>query len=167
MTKKMTVHYIAANGIIAAIYFVLTMISYPLAFGDVNFRLSELLVLLCYWRPDFIIGVTLGCFMSNIFSTLGAWDMLIGTACTLLSAVLVAVSPKLIFAAIWPILINAFGVGFELNWLLGSPFWPMVGSVAFGEGVVILVSYALWMILWRNKSFMTYLKPLRKLTPNW
>lgn len=167
MTKKITPRIVAANGIVAALYFALTMASFPIAFGNINFRISELLVLLCFWRPDFIAGITIGCFMSNIFSTLGAYDMLFGTLATLLSCLLVAFSPKLLFGTIYPIAINAFVVAFELYWLTGMEFWPMVGYVAIGEGTVIAVSYILWMFLWRNKGFMRFLTPFRKVDPSW
>ena len=167
MTKKITTRMVAANGIVAALYFALTIASYPIAFGNINFRISELLVLLCFWRPDFIVGITVGCFMSNIFSTLGPYDMLFGTFATLLSCVLVAFSPKLIIGTFFPIAINAFVVAFELYWLAGMEFWPMVGYVAVGEGTIIALSYLLWMLLWRNKSFMLFLAPFRKAEPSW
>jgi len=32
---------------------------------------------------------------------------------------------------------------------------------------VILGSYILWMILWRNKGFMRFLDPVRKANPSW
>ncbi len=167
MTKKNATRIIAANGIVAALYFALTMTSYPIAFGSINFRISEILVLLCFWRPDFIVGITIGCFLSNLLSTLGAWDMLFGTLATLLSCVLVAISPKLLISLVWPIAINAFAVGFELWWLTGASFWPMVGWVGIGEGTVILVAYILWMLLWRNKGFMKILEPRRKSEVSW
>ncbi len=166
MTKKITTRFIAANGIVAAIYFALTMLSYPIAFGDINFRISELMVLLCYWRPDFTIGITLGCFLANIFSSLGPWDMLFGTAATLIACLFVVVSPKLLIGCFWPIAVNAFIVGFELNWLSGSNFWAMVGAVAIGETTVIIISYIVWMIMWR-KNLPGLLKAKRKLEPNW
>ena len=167
MTKKNATRIIAANGIVAALYFALTMASYPIAFGNINFRISEILVLLCFWRPDFIVGITIGCFMSNILSSLGAWDMLFGTLATFFSCVLIAVSPKLFASLIWPIAINAFVVGFELWWLIGESFWPMVGWVAIGEGTVIAIAYILWMFLWRNKGFMKVLEPRRKSEASW
>lgn len=167
MTKNNITKNIAVNGVIAAIYFVLTLFSYPIAFGEINFRISELLILLCFWRPDFTIGITLGCFLSNTLSSLGPIDMLFGTLATLGSCLFVAFSPKLAIGCVWPILFNAFVVGYELNLVLGSPFWITTGYVAIGEGAVIVVSYVLWMFLWRNKNFMAYLSPFRKANPSW
>src|SRR5574344_952434 len=93
-TKK-----IAQNAIIAAVYFVLTMALPGLSYGQIQFRIAELLVLLCFWRPDFVIGVTLGCFLANINSTLGPWDLLLGTSATFFSCLLVSFgSPRMLIA---------------------------------------------------------------------
>lgn len=152
---------IAFNGLIAALYFVLTIVSSPIAYGQIQFRIAEILVLLCFWRPDLIVGVTLGCFLANINSSLGPWDMLFGTLATFLSAVGVALSPRLFIGAIFPIVINAFVVGAELYYLASLPFWISCGYVAIGEGVVIIVSYILWILLVRHKNFMNVLSPIK------
>lgn len=157
---------IAINGMIAALYFILTLLSAPIAYGQIQFRIAELLVLLCFWRPDFIVGVTLGCFLANINSSLGPYDMLFGTLATFLSCLMVAFSPKLLLACVWPVAVNAFVVGAELYFLLGLPFWINVAYVAFGEAVVIIVSYILWVCLWRNPSFMKAMNPIRKAEPS-
>ena len=60
--------YITQNAIVAAIYFVLTSFTQPISFGMFQMRLAEALGLLCFWRPDFAIGMTLGCFLSNVYS---------------------------------------------------------------------------------------------------
>ena len=158
---------VAENAIVAALYFILTVVITPLAYGQFNFRLSELLVLLCFWRPDFVIGVTLGCFLTNIGSTMGWYDMVFGTLSTLFSSILIAASPKLLIACLWPILVNAFVVGAELYYVLGLPFWINVGYVGAGEGIVIIASYIIWMIMWRRKDFARVFGPRRKAVPNW
>ncbi|MCQ2741738.1 MAG: QueT transporter family protein [Bacilli bacterium] len=153
MTVSLT-RKIASNAIVAAIYFLLTMVTSPFAFGQIQVRIAEIMILLCFFRRDFVIGVTLGCLMANFGSTLGMWDVLIGTAATLVSSLLVAyASPKLLIATIWPILINAFAVGFELNWLLELPFWESALFVGIGEAIAIFVGYALFMVTKKNKGF--------------
>ena len=42
-------------GLIAAIYVVATMLCSSLAYGQVQFRISEVLMLLCYFNKDYII----------------------------------------------------------------------------------------------------------------
>jgi uncharacterized membrane protein len=169
MTKAdLTTHKIAQNGIVAAIYFVLCIALPFISYGQIQFRVAELLVLLCFWRPDFIIGVTIGCFLANINSSLGPWDMLIGTAATFFSCLLVSyASPRMAVACIYPIAINAFVVGAELTWLADCEFWPSVGYVAVGEATVIVVSYILWLALSKNKAFMGVIAPMRHGDVRW
>ncbi|MCI2068212.1 MAG: QueT transporter family protein [Bacilli bacterium] len=162
MTKQITTKYIAQNAVVAAVYFILTIILAPYSYLGIQFRIAELLVLLCFWRPDFIIGVTLGCFLANTLSSLGPWDMLFGTLATLVSALLVAyASPRLFISIIYPTAVNAFVVGAELYFILGEAFWVQVGLVAIGEGAVMIVSYLIWLILSRNKGLMNFLAPTR------
>ncbi len=165
--KKFSIRMIAENAVVVAIYFVLCLVSGSLAYEAIQFRVAEMLVLLCFWRRDLIVGVTLGCFLANILSTLGPWDMLFGTLLTLLSCLVVAFSPKMLVACIWPIAFNAFGVAAELYFLLDSPYWINVGWVAIGEATIIVGSYIIWMLLWRNKFFMKSLRPQRKANPSW
>ena len=63
---KLTTRKITQNAVIAAMYFVITLISSPLSFGLIQFRISEFLMLLCFFRKDYVIGVTIGCFLSNL-----------------------------------------------------------------------------------------------------
>jgi uncharacterized membrane protein len=163
LTKK-----IATNAVVAAIYFVLCIISAPIAYGQIQFRIAEMLILLCFWRPDLVFGVTLGCFLANINSSLGPWDMLIGTSATLISSLFVAYcAPRLIVAAFYPIIANGFVVAWELQWLLEIPFWDSVLWVSIGEATVVFASYILWVLLIRNKAFMNELSPTRHQQIRW
>jgi uncharacterized membrane protein len=160
MTRKDLTKYIAENAIIAALYFLLTLVL-P-SYESIQFRLSEILVLLCFWRPDLIIGVTLGCLCSNFMSPLGLTDIIFGTLATFVSSFLIAyASPRLWVATIYPIAVNAVVVGAEIYYVENAPFWLTAGSVAIGEATVILVSYILWMGLSRNRGFMKALAPTR------
>ncbi|MCQ2772388.1 MAG: QueT transporter family protein [Bacilli bacterium] len=167
ITKK-----IVENAIVAAIYFVLTIALGNFAYMDIQFRVSEVLVLLCFWRPDFIIGVTVGTFLANIPSPLGLYDMLFGTGATLLAALLCAyASPKLAVATLWPTIVNAFVVGAELYFAFGfenvTEFFVTAGYVAIGEFAVMIVGYILWILLSKNKGFMEVLAPERHLAARW
>ncbi|MCI2111023.1 MAG: QueT transporter family protein [Bacilli bacterium] len=163
LTKK-----ICQNGIVAAVYFVLTLAFSGFAYGQIQFRIAEMLVLLCFFRPDFVFGVTLGCFLANINSTLGPYDMLIGTAATFLSSLLLAyASPRLAVGCLYPIVFNAFIVAGELTWLLGLPYWANVAYVGLGEASVVVAAYALMLALIRNKGFMAALGPSRHAGVKW
>lgn len=82
--SKTTVRDITQIAIVAALYVIFTvappfnMISY----GAYQFRVSEMLNLLGFYNKKYIIAVTLGCFIANVFS--GNWvDVFVGSASTL------------------------------------------------------------------------------------
>lgn len=149
---KITVQSIAYNGILAALYVVLTLATYNISFLALQFRVAELLMLLCFFRKDSLIGLTIGCFIANLFS-FSAWDLLFGTMATVLAGIVMIFSKHLLFAIFMPVLFNGFIVAFELNWLLCEPFWISVLSVSLGELTVMLVGYIFFMIIKRRKGF--------------
>ena len=75
---------LARCAMIAAVYTVLCLSFAPLAFGPVQLRFAEALVLLPVFGPEYILAGTLGCFLSNLLgSTLP--DVVFGTLATLLA----------------------------------------------------------------------------------
>ena len=97
---------IAANAFIAALYVVLTLASYPLSFNQIQFRVAEVLVLLCFFRKDFVIGLTCGCALANLFSTLGPIDIAFGSAATLIACLCICISKHLCVAILFPVISN-------------------------------------------------------------
>lgn len=156
---------LARNGIVAAIYFLLTLIAFPISFGLIQVRISEILVLLCFFNPEYAFGVTIGCLLANTFGpgNLGIFDIIFGTLATLVSCLLVSVFRKLIFACIVPVIINAFVVGTVLYFQLESiPYFEIVGFIALGELIAILLGYILMSILRKNETFMRLIGAKKK-----
>lgn len=96
------------TAVIAALYAALTLAVAPIAYGAVQFRISEALTILPLLCPDAIVGLTIGCFLANIPS--GLWDMFLGALATLVAATLTRVSRKWYFGIIPPVVVNAFVV---------------------------------------------------------
>ncbi len=145
---------IARNAMVAALYFVLTIVSFPLSYNLANFRLSEFLNLLVFFNPAYTLGITIGCFLANTLSPT-PWDMLIGTAATLAACLLMIPFRHLFLAGLVPCIVNAVVVGFELYYLFGfgpaTPLWACMGWVMLGETVIINgLGYALFMTLSRT-----------------
>lgn len=163
-----TTKSIVENAIVAALYFVVTMLTLPFAYEAIQFRIAEFFVLLCFYRKDLVFGVTIGCFLANIPSTLGVYDMVFGTLATLLSALCVAfLSPRLLVAIIYPIAFNSLIVGLELHLILELPFWINALYVALGEGAVMVASYAVWLALSRLKSFRILVGDSKRANVKW
>lgn len=62
------INYIITGALIAALYVGLTFLSniFNLAFGPVQFRVSEVLTILPVFTSAAIPGVAVGCFIANI-----------------------------------------------------------------------------------------------------
>jgi uncharacterized membrane protein len=124
---------------IASIYFILTMATLPVSFLGMQIRIAEMLILLCFFRKDFVIGVSVGTLLANTMSPMFAWDMLFGTLATLISGLLIGYMKQLLIAALIPVVINRFVVGLELHLIMGLPFWLNVGLVGLGEFIAVAI----------------------------
>ena len=145
-------------GVMTALYVVATLACSPLAYGQVQFRVSELLMLLCYFNRDYIISMTLGCVIVNLFSPLGFIDVLFGTLATLIAAILICATRKkinLFVASLFPVVSNGLIVGAELTYLFHANFFVNAGFVALGEFVCVSILGVLVVsVLSKNSSFM-------------
>ena len=119
---KNTTLSIVYTALIAALYCALTVALYPISYGPLQFRVSEALCILPLFMPQSVIGLTVGCFIANIFSSAGPLDMLFGTLATLIAAILSSIAGKylkntvlkLIVGVLSPTLFNAFIVPFAI-----------------------------------------------------
>jgi len=151
---NLNVQRLAINAIVASTYFVLTMVTSSVSYLGIQIRIAEILILLCFFRKDFVLGVTLGCLLANLFSPLGPWDILFGTMATLFSGLLIGYMRNLFFAAVIPVIINGFVVGAELHFLLQEPFWLNVVLVAAGEFVAVaILGYVIFLFLGKKERF--------------
>ncbi len=141
--------------LVAAIYVAFTLAVQPIAYGPIQMRVSELLVLLCFYRKDYCVSLTLGCLIANLFSPFGLYDIIFGTLATAVAVIPMYYMPNIWLAALLPVVSNGIIVGFEL-FLCGEPLWFSMGSVAVGELVVVgIIGAPLFKFaLERSKPFM-------------
>jgi uncharacterized membrane protein len=152
-SQSQSVRNLAMGAIIAALYAILTLLAamWGLAYGPVQFRFSEALTILPIFTSAAIPGLTVGCFLSNIFSGYGAADMVFGTLATFLAAVGTRLVRNVRFhnvpvlAPLPPILVNAVVVGAEIVCLSPGGFaWAEFGAQALSVGLgELAVCYAL------------------------
>lgn len=124
--KKLSVRFLTESAVIAALYAAATYLSaaFSLAYGPVQFRLSEALTVLSTLTPAAIPGLTIGCIIGNISSPMGIWDVLFGSAATLLGAVTGRVTGRMlrnvqikklpVLSSLMPVIFNAVIVGLEI-----------------------------------------------------
>lgn len=142
MKKEMngTVYGIVQAAAIAAIYVVVTGMIVPIAFGPIQFRISEALCILPYFTPAAIPGVTLGCLLSNILYGSAALDIVFGTLATLIGAVgswMLRGNKRLV--CLPPILSNSIIIPWVLRYAYGSADLIPMMMVTVGIGEVLAV----------------------------
>lgn len=142
---------IAVSALIAAAYAVLTIAISPISYGAIQVRISEMLVLLCFFNKKHAIGLTIGCFVANLASPMALLDVPFGTLATLLACLGIMFSKHLIVAIIFPILTNAFIVAGVLT-SIGEPYWMSVLTVGAGEAIVMVVSYIIFMCFRKREN---------------
>ncbi|QSX06032.1 QueT transporter family protein [Sedimentibacter sp. zth1] len=146
---KNKVKFITKSAIVAALYAAITFAFAGLSYGQIQFRISEILVLLVFVDRKYFWGLVLGCIISNAASPLGIVDVFAGTLATSIAlAFIIFVREKLgdnnkalIIASLGPVISNAIIVGIELTVLFKEmPFIINAAYVALGEFVVVTIA---------------------------
>ena len=146
--KHGTALYLTRGAVIAAMYVALTYLSslVGLSSGAIQFRVSEALCILPVFFPEAILGLTIGCIISNLLTGAVIWDVIFGSLATLLGAIFARLMRKLpkrlIFLATLPTVIaNAVIVPFVLIYAYGAEgaYFLFLLSVAIGELVCATV----------------------------
>jgi uncharacterized membrane protein len=164
--EKSTIGYLSKNAIIAALYVAVTLTFQYISYGQVQFRISEILVLLVFIDPSYISGLTLGCAIANIFSPLGIMDVAFGTPATFIALIFIAFIrnkmgsnvKSLIIASFGPVVSNGIIIGIQLNYLFDLPLLPSMFFVALGELVVVsIVGVVVFKSLIKRRRFVEYI----------
>ena len=149
---------IVLNGIIAAIYAVFTLMISPIAYGNVQMRLSEILIFLAFYNKKYIPGLTIGCLIANLFSPLGMYDIGFGVSATLIALIGMYLVNNKYIAAMIASLANGILVGIELHIVYQIPFLINAAYVFIGELIVLIIGAILFNQLEKNQSFMNMLE---------
>ena len=147
--KNFSVLDLSRQAIIAAIYVVLVFAFQWISFGDIQFRVAELLLLLVFFDKKSAVGLTLGVVIANLFSPMLAYDMTFGVAATLLTLALMILLRKWPYVALlMPALFNGLLVGYSLYLAFDLPFIASTISVGIGEfTVTYIIGLPLYYIL--------------------
>lgn len=157
--KKINVKFIAESAIIAALYAALTWLFSPISYGSIQFRISEVMILLVLFKPSYAFALILGCFISNTTSSLGIWDMLFGTLATALAVIPMMKIKNIYVAALLPVITNSIIVALELYFALDiSPIWLSMLTVGIGEAVVLyLIGIPVMISISKNEGLIEFL----------
>ena len=151
-------NYLARVGVIAAVYAACTLIALlflgSLAWGPIQFRVSEALCVLALFTPAAIPGLTLGCVIANVMNIvisgtgmLGMLDVVFGSLATFAGALVALAGPvlanALIVPAYLPLLLQGVGfytipfttISLDNSWL----FMYLFGLVTTGVGEAVIM----------------------------
>ncbi|MDY0409737.1 QueT transporter family protein [Virgibacillus soli] len=153
--SRTSVHELTKVSLVAALYFVVTVMLAVISFGAIQLRLSEMFNYLALYHKRYVVAVTLGVVFANFMSPTWALDVPIGGIATFLVLVLCRAVTKnmknhiekmAVTAVIFAI--SMFTVAGQLHILLDLPFfytWFIVGvgellSMTVGGFIIYFVS---------------------------
>lgn len=153
--SRFSTKQIAFCGLIAALYVILTWVLGDFAYGPIQFRIAECMVILPFFFPIATAGLTAGCFLANLLSTVGPLDLVLGTLATLIGALGTQLCRKKdlwYLAPLPPVLSNGVLIGILLTIYSDTPgpavFFTMATSVAISEAICcyVLGGLLLWFL---------------------
>ena len=151
--SKWSSRQLATAAIIAALYTVMSLMSsvFGLTYGAIQCRFSEALTVLPFFLPEAVPGLFVGCLVTNLMSTVGPLDIILGSMATLLAALWTAKMPNKWLAPLPPVICNAVIIGAMIAWYeagfgpgFGAAFAYPAVTVGIGEAIAC---YVLGMLL--------------------
>lgn len=141
--NNLSVRYTVRGAAVAALYALLTLITtvFGLSSGVIQLRLSEALCILPLFMPEAVVGLFVGCLISNMMVPgVVIWDVIFGSVATLIGAVgarmLRKLPDKLVWVATLPTVgANVLIVPLVLIFAYGVPdaYWFICLTVGIGE----------------------------------
>ncbi|MCL2771949.1 MAG: QueT transporter family protein [Oscillospiraceae bacterium] len=145
--------------IIAAVYVALCLALAPVSYGAIQFRISEIMLVLPFYNKKYGISLVLGTFIANIFSPMGIYDMIFGTVASVLVCVVIVKLKNKKFIALAAGVINGIIIGMELYFVLNLNLILSMIYVAVGEFVVVLIGVLVFTGIEKvNRKFINLLR---------
>lgn len=146
MKRQVDTKYITKASLIAGIYILLVLVQIPMgtiAFGPIQLRLAESLVLLPLVEAAAVPGLFVGCLVSNLmlasFSAFGLVDIIGGSLVTLLAAYMTSKMGNKWLGSLPPILLNGLIVSLWVSYFTALPYLATVVGIALGEAASVLL----------------------------
>jgi uncharacterized membrane protein len=158
----MTSRFLVRAAVYAALYAALTLAPglNALAYGQVQFRVSEALMIFACFDPAAVLGLTAGTAIANLGSPMMPVDTVVGAALTLLAAAIMYVIGPRVVALAAPVVVNAFGVAAMLALMLDLPYWASVVWVGIGEAAVLFtLGLALLLVVRKRRDLFGLTRP--------
>lgn len=156
--------FMATTAIVAALYFAVSMLVAPFAFKEIQFRVSEMFNHLVAFNPQFMLGIVLGVFITNLFSPVGPIDLYFGVGHSVITLGIFILICKFVKNIWLRLVINSFLFTFtmfiiaiELNIVNEVPFWLGWLTCAIGEFTVLIIGAPIMHFLNKRLNFKKFL----------
>ena len=145
---KLSSKKIARAGVVGGLYVILSMITFSVSGGAIQFRVSEALTVLPLLFPETAIGLFVGCALTGLITGLAVYDIILGSLITLVAGLLTAIVGrylkntvmKFIVGGLFPVLLNAFLLPVIWYYFAGQLeylYIVQVGFLCISQGVSI------------------------------
>ncbi len=144
--------FLTQSAVIAALYVVLTYASnmLGLASGAVQLRFSEALTVLPAFTPAAVLGLFVGCLAANLLCGNMLFDVIFGSAATLLGAVgTYYLGKNKYIAPLFPIISNTAIIPFVLKYIYSFEGSLLYFVITVGAGEILSCG-VLGIILWNG-----------------
>jgi uncharacterized membrane protein len=158
----MSSRFLVRAAVYAALYAALTLAPglNAIAYGQVQFRVSEALMVFACFDPAAVVGLTVGTALANLGSLMMPVDVVVGSALTLAAAAIMYVIGPRVVALAAPVIVNAFGVAAMLAFVLDLPYWASVVWVGIGEAAVLFtLGLAVLLVVRRRRDLFGLTRP--------
>lgn len=139
MNSRVDVKRMTFVAVVAAMYVAMTVIN-PLGYGLIQFRISEIILLIPFWDRKYVTPCLLGVGLANLFSPLGFIDVICGILIGLIAYFIIGkvIKNHFLHALLYAIICGLI-VGFELSLVYHSPFIINFTSVALSQLIIGVV----------------------------
>ena len=142
--RRKVIQEVTFAGLIAAIYYVITILSAPLSFGQVQCRLSEVLLFLCLKNRFAVWGYTIGCMLPTLTSPLGIIDVIVGGGYNLVCGMVAYNTGRKIPTFLTATVGSGLVVGAEMRICYGLPMMESAFFVALGQAIALTIGLRMY-----------------------
>ena len=158
---KIEIKDITKQAIIAAVYVALTYLFMFMSFEKIQFRVSEMLMVLPLFNKKHSIGVVLGCFIANLlFSPFGMVDVMVGTFATLIACAFIILLKSKYLTPVIAALANGVIIGLMIYFMseFTESFFIAGAFVFIGEFAVVSLGVVAYMLIVKNEFLCKLLR---------
>lgn len=156
----MKVKTLAVNAIVAALYVAVSMLIAPFAFSQLQFRLSEMFNHLIVFDKRYFWGIVIGVAVTNLFSPLGAYDLVFGVGQSALALGIAILAKRFVKGTIARMLVTTiifsvtmFLIAWELNLAFHWPFLLTWFTTAVSEFIVMGITIPVMYFIDKKVNF--------------